>query len=523
MTFLVYHRKDMDGITSGAIAKYYYTINNIPFKEIPFDYYDQFPNEDIPDGSDVIFMDVVIQPYTEMTKLRNRCKVRVIDHHATWIDSPDAKNFPGLMSTAESGCILTWRYFFSKFPIPELIYYLGQFDAWHRDDWEEWRTKDVPANFGAMALNIHPQFKRVGSPDNVNLLEAYIKAYFEKDKETVHKILNTILLYGNVVWNYIYTDYAHTSEQAAVECYLANPDGGNYKAVAINSRMNSFGFDSVYNPDKHDCMIAWYMTKTPGVYTVSLYTEKKDIDLSKIAVQMGGGGHKQACGFKVSKVDFITVRSNDIFYRIQFTPLNKKKEEDESLDKIDSSIDPKEDVDRTLEFFGIGEKKFSEDQVKKIVDSKEVEDKMNEKARNLWKRLIVFKEQLLSSSKRFGVKIENLKFINESGFLSQYVKNMKEYKIKVISGNLGRSSHMVHSCPVASFSEELNSGEGFEETEEWSRWDNEYERLEKSCSSLLTTEGDHDGHNRVDKNVYMKVDDKEIAKFIEELLKKGAR
>ena len=31
-------------------------------------------------------------------------------------------------------------------------------------------------------------------------------------------------------------------------------------------------------------------------YTVSVYTEK-DIDVSKIAVKHGGGGHKKAAGF----------------------------------------------------------------------------------------------------------------------------------------------------------------------------------------------------------------------------------
>lgn len=47
-----------------------------------------------------------------------------------------------------------------------------------------------------------------------------------------------------------------------------------------------------------------------GYVDVSLYHsphENKDYDLSKIAVKYGGGGHRGACGFRVSLKDAVNM------------------------------------------------------------------------------------------------------------------------------------------------------------------------------------------------------------------------
>jgi nanoRNase/pAp phosphatase (c-di-AMP/oligoRNAs hydrolase) len=39
-------------------------------------------------------------------------------------------------------------------------------------------------------------------------------------------------------------------------------------------------------------------------WTVSLYTKKKDIDVSELAKKHGGGGHRQAAGFQCDQLPF---------------------------------------------------------------------------------------------------------------------------------------------------------------------------------------------------------------------------
>ena len=45
-------------------------------------------------------------------------------------------------------------------------------------------------------------------------------------------------------------------------------------------------------------MVVWYQ-QADGMFRVSLYTDRNDVDVSEIAKAYGGGGHKKAAGFRV--------------------------------------------------------------------------------------------------------------------------------------------------------------------------------------------------------------------------------
>ena len=65
-------------------------------------------------------------------------------------------------------------------------------------------------------------------------------------------------------------------------------------------------FEGFYDINKHDLMIAYRWGCDIGLWYVSIYTEKDDIDVSKIAVSLGGGGHKKAAGFQAESVTDFT-------------------------------------------------------------------------------------------------------------------------------------------------------------------------------------------------------------------------
>jgi nanoRNase/pAp phosphatase (c-di-AMP/oligoRNAs hydrolase) len=75
------------------------------------------------------------------------------------------------------------------------------------------------------------------------------------------------------------------------------------RAIAINKGLSgSLTFKSVYDKDKHDIMIAFFWRN--GKWTISLYTENKDIDVSEICRKYKGGGHVGAAGCQVDVLPF---------------------------------------------------------------------------------------------------------------------------------------------------------------------------------------------------------------------------
>ncbi len=99
--------------------------------------------------------------------------------------------------------------------------------------------------------------------------------------------------------------YAKTKENESIAKSSAfDLDFDGLKFCAINAaRYNSHLFTAAIRPE-HDGLFGFnYDGKQ---WRISLYgvPGKPDIDLSKIAVKYGGGGHKQACGFKLDKLPF---------------------------------------------------------------------------------------------------------------------------------------------------------------------------------------------------------------------------
>ena len=71
------------------------------------------------------------------------------------------------------------------------------------------------------------------------------------------------------------------------------------------ARCNSNTFAALDNPETgHDALCGFYFNGKK--WTVSLYHAKHrtDLDLSKIAVKYGGGGHRGACGFTTETFPF---------------------------------------------------------------------------------------------------------------------------------------------------------------------------------------------------------------------------
>jgi oligoribonuclease NrnB/cAMP/cGMP phosphodiesterase (DHH superfamily) len=282
--YCVYHSRDLDGYTSGAIIKMAFNENNQHIDLVGYDYGQPFPYDKIEKGSSVVMVDVSL-PMPEMEKLAEYTNFNLtwIDHHLRTINEYILYKENGkkeilkdcLLDANKSACELAWQYYYPSRPLPEAVHLLGQYDTWRNHGTKHWESVIHPFQYG---MRMH-----CSSP------ETFPYAIL-KDNE----FLRDVIKEGSAILKY----------QEGVDAYVAKgsfvKNFKGYKAILINGAgFNKNSFKSVYDENKHDLMMAFrYNGK---FWVVSIYTSK-DIDCSSLAASMGGGGHKEAAGFQVDNI-----------------------------------------------------------------------------------------------------------------------------------------------------------------------------------------------------------------------------
>ena len=274
-----YHSSDLDGHCSGAIVG-----SEFPECElIGISYGDRFPWECIEANETIVMVDYALQPFEDMLKLRGMCDLIWIDHHVTAIDESRRNNFcpKGWWKVGDAACELTWKYFVSD-DLPLAVYLIGRHDVWdHSDD------RTLPFNYGIKRCNTRPTERD------------FWKNLFTLDSTA--KNIGSIIQEGQIILDYIKRDSAEYVEACSFEVTL---DG--LKCIAANRMLcGSQLFDSVWDSQKYDAMLAFGYRK--GRWSVSLYTDKEGIDVSRIAKNRGGGGHKRAAGFQTDTLPFVKI------------------------------------------------------------------------------------------------------------------------------------------------------------------------------------------------------------------------
>jgi len=299
-TFCFYHSADLDGRCCGAIMH-----RVMPdAKLIPYNYGEPFPWELI-SGHDIHMADVSLQPFSEMIKLvawvrEGRIRELVwIDHHKSAIESClQQPQFQHPYIRLELGndvaaCELAWRHYFPNEPLPEAVHLLGVYDVWKWQDvqgalefqygmrLDDWR--DVKSNKWKMLL----------APEG-----RYEGHYYDP-----HFSVESIIRRGLIV-----LDYQRQQDKVCMSACAFDTTLDGYRVLAVNrGPTNSQLFDSRWDPAKYDMMLAFYLRRD-GKWSVSLYSDKSDIDCSAVAKKRGGGGHKGAAGFQSTFLDFLEPR-----------------------------------------------------------------------------------------------------------------------------------------------------------------------------------------------------------------------
>jgi len=255
-----------------------------------------------------------------MARPELRDKIVWIDHHKSAIEKWDGiqnenetqyvqRPFKGIRIDGVAACRLCWAWFtWNKLPKgvlpskqdylppltksvfvdreikePHLLRIVGEYDIWdHRDP----DTKAL--QFGLRALSDWDYRKLV---DN-EFMGAVTGARTCSDE------LVSAVMTGRSIKSYC---DKQNDEYSAAYSHTIMFDGLTFCALNIGQRGNSDLLKGGIKPE-HDACFAWRYTGNDNMVMVSLYhiAGKEHHDLSKIAVKYGGGGHKGACGFRIT-------------------------------------------------------------------------------------------------------------------------------------------------------------------------------------------------------------------------------
>jgi oligoribonuclease NrnB/cAMP/cGMP phosphodiesterase (DHH superfamily) len=275
-----YHSADLDGHCSGAIIKYKH-----PDCELyPINYGDEFPWEAITACDTVYMVDFSLQPWSDMERLISMLGFNLIwiDHHITAIGQYTRckKQCIAVLDPNKAACELVWKNMFPSFYMPYAVRLLGRYDVWDlKAD-----PNIIPLQYGLRLYETDPNIDM--SLWNMIFEDFTITDYLKE---------------GRVVEKYCEMENKKLCDRAAYETVFEGS-----KVLVINSVMKgSQIFNSIWDNTKYDFMIVFGWIKDK--WSVSLYTDKKGVDVSKIAMKYGGGGHKQAAGFTCNKLPFLLI------------------------------------------------------------------------------------------------------------------------------------------------------------------------------------------------------------------------
>ncbi len=261
MTICIYHGNCADGFGAAwAVRK---ALGDIEF--FPGVY--QSPPPDV-GGKDVVMVDFSYKRPVLDQMAADARSILIIDHHKTAAE--DLVNLPENVvckfDMNHSGAMLTWNHFFPSDPPPTLLLHIEDRDLWR---FALQNTRQIQANVFSYPYDFQVWDKLMAA--DLSLLasegEAIERKHFKDINELVGVTARDMLIGGHrvPVANLPYTlvsDAAHKLAKGKpfAACYWDTPKG------------RVFG----------------------------LRSDENGIDVSEVAKQYGGGGHRNAAGFTVS-------------------------------------------------------------------------------------------------------------------------------------------------------------------------------------------------------------------------------
>lgn len=267
MIHIVYHAKCNDGFGAAYAAWKFFGDDGV--KYYPASYQQDFPEMETEKGDALYILDFSynIETLKELEEIHQFGQIVLIDHHDT--AAKELLDYKGkydwlflFIDMEKSGALLTWEFFHPEIDVPDLIKHISDRDLWN---FELEGTKEIH-----VALGLHLMDFKVWDKLNVDELAvkgAALVEYRDKKVSTIcdNAFTATILNHHNVP---VVNTSLYWSE-VGQELINRNPDA---PFVATFTEMKD--------------------------HTMLSLRSEGDFNVGALAKTYGGGGHKNAAGFK---------------------------------------------------------------------------------------------------------------------------------------------------------------------------------------------------------------------------------
>lgn len=315
---VLYHGKCHDGFGSAFIIWYYSNYNqNIVY--IPCFYLkeDEKLNEDFLNkikDKNVIMVDFCYNS-ENMNKIFSVTKsFMVLDHHKTSNEFLSfIPNENKIIDMTKSAVGITWKYFYENDNLPMFLDFIQDKDIWtfKLADTENFCTYFIKENFD---FNVWSQYLDTSHVINaINIGKQWLEYQniiidniVKKTFFTIQKFKNKLLLIGYV-------------------------NSSLYQSEVGNKMMTTFSFI--------DLAVVWYYDPYRNQTLFSLRSLDNKADVSEIALDQGGGGHRNASGVGYSGSNTLLKLENINDYKFLNMIINADISKNESTMKISKFID----------------------------------------------------------------------------------------------------------------------------------------------------------------------------------------
>lgn len=275
---VIYHSPCQDGFTAAWCFYRYGKENGINYEFIPGVY--QEPPPDVT-GRHVFLVDFSYKREVVEKMLETAESITLIDHHKSALEdllSLEHERFFKYTDMARSGAGLAWDYLFPNKSRPGLLNIVEDRDLWR---FKFSTTREHCAGLFAMEYNfsIWDRYFLEGWGDELYAMGEGINRKFEKDLKEFLPLTKRHIVVGTIPMLCANVPYMWASEAGNVLAKEAQ-----YGAAATyydSADYRHFSLRSVSVTDPKDAHF--------------------EVDVSQIAKQYGGGGHKNAAEFKVPR------------------------------------------------------------------------------------------------------------------------------------------------------------------------------------------------------------------------------
>tara|TARA_B100000214_G_scaffold290247_1_gene219940 strand:- start:512 stop:1345 length:834 start_codon:yes stop_codon:yes gene_type:complete len=226
-------------------------------------------------GKNVVILDFSFDNKTTKKLIKDANNLLVIDHHkSAMVELHDISNT--IFDMNKSGATMAWEFFHPGKEPPKFIQYITDRDLWK---WELPYSKEFSAAFDMVPFEFE-EFEK-----------------FEDDS-----VFDDAVKRGSYILAYSKTVVKKVCDKATLKKYK------DLDVLVVNSSHWMSEIGAKLSPDC-DFALIWYYSHEDQHTRVSLRSFHDHVDVSEIAKDFKGGGHRKAAGFTLPKDKHI----DDIF------------------------------------------------------------------------------------------------------------------------------------------------------------------------------------------------------------------